>query len=121
MVKNIMCSEFNLQSNPCEFDLDGAMADLESLDLSLSEFLSLSLDLDEKMEGLEDLLGDSVAAVSAAADPPPDSIVAVEGSPSEVNNIFCAFCDRFFAGKCEKIENYQALNTYIFQTGKFLR
>ena len=85
------------------------------------KFLSLSLDLDEKMEGLEDLLGDSVAAVSAAADPPPDSIAAVEGSPSEVNNIFCAFCDRFFAGKCEKIENYQALNTYIFQTGKFLR
>ena len=60
------------------------MADLESLDLSLSEFLSLSLDLDEKMEGLEDLLGDSVALVSAAADdPPPVSIVAVEGSPSE--------------------------------------
>ena len=99
------------------------MADLESLDLSLSEFLSLSLDLDEKMEGLEDLLGDSVAAVSAAPadEPPPDSIAAVEGSPSEVNNIFCAFCDRFFAGKCEKIENYQALNTYIFQTGKLLR
>ena len=78
------------------------MADLESLDLSLSEFLSLSLDLDEKMEGLEDLLGDSVAAVSAAADPPPDSIAAVEGSPSEVNNIFCAFCETAFGGKMRK-------------------
>ena len=91
------------------------MADLESLDLSLSEFLSLSLDLDEKMEGLEDLLGDSVAAVSAAADPPPDSIVAVEGSPSEVNNIFCAFCDRF-GEKCEKIENYVPVVEYVHIT-----
>ena len=76
------------------------MADLESLDLSLSEFLSLSLDLDEKMEGLEDLLGDSVAAVSAAPadEPPPDSIAAVEGSPSEevINFFICALCDRFW-------------------------
>ena len=82
------------------------MADLESLDLSLSEFLSLSLDLDEKMEGLEDLLGDSVAAVSAAAadEPPPDSIAAVEGSPpsEEENNIFCAFCETAFGGKMRK-------------------